>query len=90
MPKSKKSSKKSSNLTSVTSTISGTSKTSDIKIPIIDMQKNLNKEIKIDYEEERRKEEEEKKREELLKQQNYLNEISKLEEELNTKLPTPG
>ena len=90
MPKSKKSSKKSSNLTSVTSTISGTSKTSDIKIPIIDMQKNLNKEIKIDYEEERRKEEEEKKREELLKQQNYLNEISKLEEELKTKLPTPG
>ena len=31
------------------------------------MQKNLNKEIKIDYEEERRKEEEEKKREEKLK-----------------------
>ncbi len=90
MPKLKKSSKKSSNLTSVTSTISGSSNTSDIKIPIIDMQKNLNKEIKIDYAEERRKIEEEKKREEQLKQQNYLNEISKLEDELKTKLPTPG
>ena len=90
MPKSKKSSKKSSNFTSVTSTISGSSEISDIKIPIIDMQKNLNKEVKIDYEKDRIIELEKKKKEEELKKQNYLNEMSKLEEELKTKLPTPG
>ena len=91
--KSEKTSKKQSNKDSKTSS-SGLTKTEDIIIPKIDMREKLlhneKKEKKIEGKTKEEKEEEERKEKEKKIQEQYLVEITKLDNEIRKYLPTPG